>query len=314
MALDREKAILERTAEAVPVSATDARGEHVSAEFLESALDGVDRRAFAPTLSRAVVDPSPFSPSAPMGLGPEAMQEWLRNREASDSVSKTTDAAARAQDKARKDAEARSQTAQHLVYLQGRLATLDAEIAVLDEKIGAFESRYFTDEQKAYFGSLPPEKRQAAKDEAMLEMLATGEITQEQYDQWKDWNETRADKDAERDRVQEVFENGTPEQIGRAAREANIDDARSQRDTLSEPGRERVEGVLEERYDTGNSARQNDGADFGVFSSDAGPLADAGPINSAFNAASAGQAHNAPSSDLDLAVHPGPPEKSLGLG
>ncbi len=84
--------------------------------------------------------------------------------------------------KAEQEAESRTQMAQYLVFLRSRLDTLNADIGELTEQIDAFEAQYFSREQQDYFNSLPPEDQFAAKNEAMLQMLAEGKITQEQYD------------------------------------------------------------------------------------------------------------------------------------
>lgn len=146
----------------------------------------------------------------------------------------------------------------YLALLQAQIDQLNEEIAVLDERITEFEDRHFTDEERAYFATLSEEDRFAAKDKAMRDKLANGEITQAEYDQWKTWNEQRAAKMQDRDRVEDrvtKVANQTDAQRILETETAATAEAAAQR--VGGAQARLVEAVTETKDDSGNIAKDN---------------------------------------------------------
>jgi hypothetical protein len=72
-----------------------------------------------------------------------------------------------------------------LILLNQQIEALDFKIGELESRIDDIEDRIFSPEEQAAFNALPPEDRYAAKDQAMRDKVASGEITQAAYYEWK---------------------------------------------------------------------------------------------------------------------------------
>lgn len=71
------------------------------------------------------------------------------------------------------------------LMLMQDIARIEREIASLEARIDAIEERVFTAEERARFEALPEEERRRAKDAAMRERVARGEMTQAEYEEWQ---------------------------------------------------------------------------------------------------------------------------------
>ena len=148
---------------------------------------------------------------------------------------------------------------QMLAALQAQIVKLDRQIAEYDRKIDDFENRHFTEEERKRFNALPKKDQFAAKDAAYREKVARGEMSQAEYDLWKEWNADRAQAQHERDQVaKEVKALETPEQArvlvdrhGAATSEAAAEGQSAEKQTL-------VRGAVHGDDETGNAERQSD--------------------------------------------------------
>jgi len=243
---------------------------------------------------------------------------------------------ARLQAKARADAFARDQ---QLLALQAMLDALDREIGELNDKISDFEDKHLTPEQRAYYDTLPADEKFAAKDKEFREQVKNGEMTQEEYDNWRKWNETSAELQKDRERVENVMKHGTDAEIQAEAETGNLDSVRESRDEIRDLSLlEDVETTLIQRDNTGNADLQNDQSDnFGLsnlsfddaFGTPSGslstahalggnnPLRDiAPPVKPAFETASSHTAIVKPDATIELSTEREPanqpPANTLG--
>ncbi|MBP5856691.1 hypothetical protein KAJ83_06705 [Marivibrio halodurans] len=154
-------------------------------------------------------------------------------------------------------AKARHET-NYLAALQAQLDQLNADITQLDIDIENILDPYLSEDEKAYLDGIDdPEEKAREQMRIAREKLENGEMSQAEFDRFEDrWDERQA-KRAEHERVENIMENGSPEERRAAAINEDINSVRESRDVLEQNERIEVEQTLESRADTGNAAKKS---------------------------------------------------------
>lgn len=158
-----------------------------------------------------------------------------------------------AQKRAEKARKERAETAMYLAMLQ----QLDAEIAALDIEIDDILAKHLSPDEMAYLDDIEdPEERAREQMRIMREKLATGEITQAQFNQFEDrWN-ARAGYMANRTEVQAKLSAAqTAEERQEIIVNEDIDTVREARHELDIEIQQEVVDGLEVRDDEGSAER-----------------------------------------------------------
>tara|TARA_R110000868_G_scaffold64234_3_gene193118 strand:- start:13641 stop:14633 length:993 start_codon:yes stop_codon:yes gene_type:complete len=187
-------------------------------------------------------------------------------------------AAEQAQKRAEKARKERAETAIYLAMLQ----QLDAEIAALDIEIDDILIKHLSPDEVAYLDDIEdPEERAREEMRIMREKLASGEITQAEFDKFEDrWN-ARAGYMADRAEVKAKLSAAqTAEERQEITMNEDIDDVRdARRHELDIEIEQEVVGALEVRYDAGNTAKTNDVSAFSAVMGGASVLGEGGALS-----------------------------------
>ncbi|MGB0696270.1 MAG: hypothetical protein ACPGOY_11515 [Rhodospirillaceae bacterium] len=162
-----------------------------------------------------------------------------------------------------------------MAALQAQMDALDAKIAALRNKIDDFEEKHFTAEELAYFASLPEEDQFDAKNDAMKDKLARGEITQAEYDAWLDWSQDHDAMKAQRAAMEQKMQRmeNLMHQNPEEHREIVEDEVEKRGTAIAEAVAEsiggaqgRVVGIVSGNQDhEGDTTIQNDDSDEQLF-------------------------------------------------
>lgn len=186
-------------------------------------------------------------------------------------------AAEQAQKRAEKARKERAETAMYLAMLQ----QLDAEIAALNIEIDDILAKHLSPDEMAYLDDIEdPEERAREQMRIMREKLATGEITQAQFNQFEDrWN-ARAGYMANRTEVQAKLSTAqTAEERQEIIVNEDIDTVREARHELDIEIQQEVVDGLEVRDDAGNTAKTNDVSAFSTVMGGASVLGEGGTLS-----------------------------------
>jgi len=159
-----------------------------------------------------------------------------------------------AQTKVRAEADARIQ---QLLALQAQLDALNAQIAALDDDINDILQKHLSPKEMDYLDALSPEERRAEEMRIMREKLEAGEITQGEFDGFKDRWDARAQKMDQRTETKHALDAAKSEtEIVQTVDNFGTANAEAVADTMEGSKKVAIDAAVENRVDTG-SARQN---------------------------------------------------------
>jgi hypothetical protein len=166
---------------------------------------------------------------------------------------------------ARKRAKAGRESS-YLAILQAQLDQLAIEIERLNNEIEDILDPHLTDDERAYLDGIEnPEEKAHEQMRIAREKVESGDMPPAEFDRFEVRWEERKGIHAEHDRVKNIIENGSPEQIMEAAQNEEIERLQLARDAIETETRGNVEATLNERDRDGRTDMQNTTADFGAF-------------------------------------------------
>lgn len=148
--------------------------------------------------------------------------------------------------KARRDGDARMQM---LLALQAQLDDLYKE---RNQGLG----EYLSPEELAAINALPREDQDQAIRDKMREKLEDGEISQEEYDEWKAWYENWSDREIEtRQAIDRMEAAATVEQMRQVVNDVGAATGEKAAEKLDAPKREVADTAVGNNWHDGNAAR-----------------------------------------------------------
>jgi hypothetical protein len=202
-----------------------------------------------------------------------------------------------AQTRDKANAEARMQA---LLALQAQMDALDAEIAVLDGQIGALDELLAIFDSDEILDPNNPAHRSVLGRSGIPEEDWDGLTRQDIIDAKREREAERDAKQAERDHFEEIKQSGDPERIREAAEKLNALMVADNSRDVDQDVKPEIENTIEQRVDSGNSARQ-DATMSGIMDMDDDFFSSApSDVSSQFNLAATGEDTAGPENTTDM--------------
>ncbi|OSQ47037.1 hypothetical protein TALK_13480 [Thalassospira alkalitolerans] len=166
----------------------------------------------------------------------------------------------------RQDSAKARANAHYMALLQTQLDGLEADIKILNNEINDILQRSLSQENMDYLANIrDPERKAQEEMRLMRKGLESGKITQETFNEFEEFWDTRTTKMANHNYVENIMKNGSAEERHTIASTADINAVREGRAVLEDIEKQEVEDTLEHRDDTGNAVQQNDNtSNFGL--------------------------------------------------